>query len=71
MTSIGVEVVQGVQSADGGKPLMLGSVNFYIADPDKFLDATETEGVKAVLAEEAGFYTTPPIQTLFMVHSTG
>lgn len=64
-----VEVVEGVQSADGSKPLMLGSVNMYIADPDKFLDASDTEGVKAVLTEEAGFYSPPPIQTLFMVHS--
>lgn len=66
-----IEVLKGEQSADGSKPLMLGSVNFYIADTDKFVEASATEGVKAVLAEETTFFSTPPIQTLFMVHSVG
>jgi hypothetical protein len=66
-----IEVLKGEQNTDGTKPLMLGSVNFYIADPDKFIDATSTESVKTVVAEEGGFFTTPPIQTLFTVHSVG
>jgi len=66
-----IEVLKGEQATDGTKPLMLGSVNIYYTDADKFFNAMETESVKVVAAEEAGFYTTPPIQTLFMVHSIG
>jgi hypothetical protein len=66
-----IEVLKGEQSTDGSKPLMLGVVNFYYSDADKFFSAMGTESVKVVAAEEAGFYTSPPIQTLFLVHSVG
>jgi long-chain acyl-CoA synthetase len=43
----------------------------YFGDPDKFITAMGTESVKVIAAEETGFYTSPPIQTLFTVHSVG
>jgi hypothetical protein len=66
-----VEVVKGEAATDGSKPLLLGMVNFYIADPDKFLDTMGTESVKLVVAEEAKYFSVKPIQAMFTVHSIG
>jgi hypothetical protein len=66
-----IEVLKGEQATDGSKPLMLGSVNIYYSDADKFFNAMGTESVKVVANEEASFFTSPPIQTLFLVHSVG
>lgn len=64
-----IEVVKGEQATDGSKALMLGSVNIYYTDAEKFFGAMDTESVKVVATEEASFFTSPPIQTLFLVHS--
>jgi hypothetical protein len=66
-----VEVVKGEAGADGNKPLLLGMVNFYIADPEKLVAAMATESVKLVTAEEEKYFSVKPIQTWFMVHSVG
>jgi hypothetical protein len=66
-----IEVLEGIQSANGQKALMLGSVNFYIPDLGTFADATNGEAVQLVAAEEAKFFATPPIQTLLQVYSVG
>jgi malate synthase len=66
-----IEVTEGIQSANGSKALMLGSVNFYIADVDKFVEVTSSDAVKQVVAEESKFFQTPPIQTLMQVFAVG
>ena len=64
-----IEVLKGEQATDGSKALMLGSVNIYYTDAEKFFNAMGTESVKVVADEEKNFFTSPPIQTLFLVHS--
>ncbi len=66
-----IEVVQGIQSANGSKPLLLGTVNFYIADTTKFVEAASTDAIKQLVPEEAKYHTNPPIQALMLVHSIG
>jgi hypothetical protein len=66
-----IEVAEGIQSANGEKALMLGSVNFYIADADKFVEATNSDAVKQVVPEESQYFSTAPIQTIMQVYAVG
>jgi hypothetical protein len=66
-----IEVAEGIQSANGSKPLMLGAVNFYIADTGKFQEVSGSDAVKQLAPEEAKYYSKPPIQTPMQVHSVG
>ncbi len=66
-----IEVAEGVQSANGSKPLLLGAVNLYIADDTGYDAAVTSEAVKLVSAEAAQYFTVPPIQTLMLVHAVG
>jgi hypothetical protein len=65
------EIVQGEAATNGGKPLLLGTVNLYIADPAKFVEASASEAVKVLAPEEAKYYSVRPIQTLMQVHAVG
>jgi hypothetical protein len=66
-----IEVLEGIQSANGQKALMLGSVNFYIPDLEQFAQATSTDAVKLIAAEESKYFSTAPIQTLLQVYAVG
>jgi hypothetical protein len=50
---------------------MLGTVNLYIANPEKFVEASASEALKQLAPEEAKYYTVRPIQTLMQVHAVG
>jgi hypothetical protein len=66
-----IEVLEGIQSANGQKALMLGSVNFYIPDLERFAEATSSDAEKQIAAEEAKFNGAPPIHTLMQVNAVG
>jgi hypothetical protein len=66
-----IEVAKGEQSANGSKPLMLGSVSLYIADEAGYDAAVASEAVKTVSAESAQYFSLAPIQTLMVVHAVG
>ena len=66
-----LEIVEGVQATNGSKPLMLGTMNLYVADTAKFVEASTSEAVKQLAAEEAKYYSVRPIQTLMQVHAVG
>lgn len=66
-----IEVANGVQSASGSKPLMLGGINLYIADEAGYDAAIASEAVKQVGVEAAQFFSVAPIQTLLVVHAVG
>lgn len=67
-----IEVFEGIQSANGQKALMLGSVNFYIPDLDRFVEVTSQEAVQTIAAKESSFFTTAtPIQTMMQVYAVG
>jgi hypothetical protein len=65
------EIVEGVQATNGSKPLMLGTMNLYVANPEKFVEASASEAVKLLAPEEAKYYSVRPIQTLMQVHAVG
>jgi hypothetical protein len=67
-----IEVMEGIQSANGKAALMMGAVNFYIADQDKFLEVGQTDAVKQVVAEEVKYFAKAPIiRTVMQVYSVG
>lgn len=66
-----IEVSNGVQSANGSKPLMLGALNLYIADEAGYDAAATSEAVKLAGTESAQYFTVAPIQTLMVVHAVG
>lgn len=66
-----VEAAEGVQSANGSKPLMLGTVNLYVADEAAYDKAAGSEAVKAIAGDAKQYFSSPPIQTYMKVHSVG
>lgn len=68
-----VEVTEGIQSANGSKPLMLGNLTLYIADETAFDTAMASDAVKAVTKDFGQYFSAavPPIQTLMQVHAAG
>lgn len=64
-----IEVVEGAQPIGGGKLLMLGTANVYIGDEKKYLEAMGTDAVKAVAAEEAKYFNSPPFMATMLVRA--
>jgi hypothetical protein len=65
-----IEVLEGAQAVGGGKLLMLGTANVYIADEKKYVEAMGQDAVKAVAAEEAKYFNTPPFMATMQVKAT-
>lgn len=67
-----IEVSQGVQSASGTAPLLLGSAILYVGDDrEAFIAAAATDAAKQVDAEMREYSSVPPIQTLMQVYAAG
>ena len=66
-----IEVDQGATAVGGGKLLMLGAVNTYIADEAKYAAAAGGDAAKQLGAMETTYYNAPPFPSLMRVHAIG